>query len=454
MQDDPITSFDPNKSPHANSAAGITAAAALGNQQTWPPPSVDQLNQPAQQQAAAAQASAALAPAPYLSQRQGEAQSAIPTITRATASWSSWLGQASAAATEALRQAAAAAATRPPKQARSNEGKAAPPDLGGVAPATSTFVQEVVAAGLQAAMTSMSDTFDARFRTLEQDVQAVSKHQQIIIQNVTAVQHQAATRTELHQVAAQVEVLNKAEATRNQDFENLRQESLQTLADMKALQTKLNESASSVAPPPGLSAARGPPSSSSSKSNSTPHELRTEGLMAGLGDGLTEDQIIAKAREVLNSAQINPAWYSGISTNRRNTVAFIYFVEPGALKLTASKVRAANLFGNTNKRIWVDARRTREENRPARTVHKTAEGLADLHSTIEAAGGTAPYQAATLFKDMRRYQIRDKDDKGELIAFFNARRSEVEFSAAAVQKYSLLNRKEDLDQIAAWAGLE
>ena len=121
-------------------------------------------------------------------------------------------------------------------------------------------------------------------------------------------------------------------------------------------------------------------------------------------------------------------------------------------------MRCANLTGGEGKRIWLDARRTREENKPARCIHKAVEALSDLNDSIQnnrfrQPGPQPPYPTEVLTKDMKRFSVRT-GEHGATICYYDPRRSEIVFTPVAIKAYTDIGRQSDLDQISAWCSLE
>ena len=111
----------------------------------------------------------------------------------------------------------------------------------------------------------------------------------------------------------------------------------------------------------------------------------------------------------------------------------------------------AQIPGANGKPVWIDARRTREENKRARTIHKTMEGLADLSATIQQAGEIPPFQVADLTKNMRRYTIEAQN--GETIGWYNVHTTSIQWTRPTKEAFAKIGRDEDLEQIAAWASI-
>ena len=267
-----------------------------------------------------------------------------------------------------------------------------------------------------------------------------------------------------------LDAMEKSDAARNTDAENVRSEALAMLAEMKNLTDKAQDeiktlkdqarsaASAAVAPPPGLAATAssrlsyGASSSSTAAPPALPHELRTEAILSGVGRGLEENALLDRAADIMRRANVPQAWYESMATNYRNTAVFVVFKDPAQLRLASGKIRALNASYD-GQRAWLDARRTKSENKPNRAVHRCAEGVRDLNLSIAKTTSPPPYDNDKIFKDMRRLQILS-EEKGETIAWWDAKRAEIMWSQEAKNKYGTLQRGQDLDQISAWCSLE
>ena len=118
--------------------------------------------------------------------------------------------------------------------------------------------------------------------------------------------------------------MEKAEADRLADGERVRADQLIALNEMKQLAEQAKASvAAGSSPPPGL---RSPHSRASFAStaptatpgnNSLPHELRTEAILAGMGEGLSSEESLARATDVLQRAGVHPSTHDCVSSNLR-----------------------------------------------------------------------------------------------------------------------------------------
>ena len=178
--------------------------------------------------------------------------------------------------------------------------------------------------------------------------------------------------------------------------------------------------------------------------------MRTEALLSGLGWNITPEEMMTRATDILRQAGIPDDWHHGVSSNNRGTGFFLSFKDSSQLRLASNKVRRLNVvFGQS--KPWLDARRTRAENRPNRCIHKAAEAIAELHQAIDRAGQTVPYENVT--KNMKLLSLTSGQG-GVTICYFDARRMQLAWSQAAQAAYAAVNKEGELDQIAGWCSLE
>ena len=140
-------------------------------------------------------------------------------------------------------------------------------------------------------------------------------------------------------------------------------------------------------PPPGLGAAGTGSASSSAAGGSqpaheTPYELRTHAVLGGLGWDETAERLMTVAQSTLTKAGVDTATFSAITAivSRNNEGCTVQLVFRTAGELAAAKllVRAAQCKGWNDKNIWLDAKKSRTEMKPARLVHRIAQVLTDF----------------------------------------------------------------------------
>ena len=334
--------------------------------------------------------------------------------------WTNWITTATSKVSEALSMAvnSSQSDSRKPKLAKAaskgseTKGSEASPDV------SAAFVQDLVSQGVAAAMQVMGQAADGRFKAVEADVAEQREDIGKIQEGMQELYDNKIDIDEYRAVQKSLADLTASEEARRKEYERMREESLVALAEMKAVTASASSAGSA---PPGLpggriSMAPSYANSTSPRRNSPPFEERVDSILAGFAEGMSEEQLLETARAALLSVGVGDNLHEGLTPNRRNTCVFITFKEAGGLRLACGKVRRANVAGGPGRRVWMDARRTREENRPGRTVHKAAEALTDLNTTILREGKQVPFATETLFKDMKRFAIKNVE-RGEVLCF-------------------------------------
>ena len=391
--------------------------------------------------------------------RQNHAVPPSATVSSAGKGVTDWLSNAATAVSDAI-SAAATQTSRKSKIARSETGETASktsPERSDAEKIDAEYVQNMVSSGLGAAMKVMGEATHQRFRKLEAEIAEVKD----VLLNLTQAVKQTETHDkEIKDLRTRHLEIEKTDANRQIDCERVRQEQLQTLNEIRQIAEQAKISAANLtASPPGhlpqharSNFAASSASTTAPGASTVPHEMRTEGILAGLGDGLSNDDIIARANDVLRRAGVAESTHAGLSSNVRGTAVFICFKEPGLLRLAADKIRRLNASFD-GRRVWLDARRTRAENKPVRAIHRAAEALRDLLASLQAQGVQTPFQAEDLTKNMRKLSLQNKLN-GPIVCWWNVRLQELTFSAECIQSFKNLGRDSDLDQISAWCSLE
>ena len=113
-------------------------------------------------------------------------------------------------------------------------------------------------------------------------------------------------------------------------------------------------------------------------------------MLGGLGWDNKGAELLAEANRVLLLAGVLPAWYEGLCamSNRSDegSAAALVFHSAKDLQKTKLLVRAANATGLQGKLIWLDARKTRLEMKPARVIHRAAQMLTDFEANRVQGG--------------------------------------------------------------------
>ena len=84
--------------------------------------------------------------------------------------------------------------------------------------------------------------------------------------------------------------------------------------------------------------------------------------------------------EVLRLANIYADSHHGVNVRRDGSSAEILFKDPSQLTAAKWAVRSLRKVMHGDRVVWLDAKRTRQENRPARLVHRAFEVLQSFES--------------------------------------------------------------------------
>jgi hypothetical protein len=159
-------------------------------------------------------------------------------------------------------------------------------------------------------MTAMGQATEARFQIVEKSVADV---RQDINAVKSGVDHfQSGVTAEVAALKQHIAQLQTNDAARQADAERVRVESLAALEESRRMLEEVTKT--TTAPPPGLPGGPGRASyapsfsSGSQAGSSTPHELRTDAILAGLGTTDTLDEMLARAEQILQQAQVPQQW--------------------------------------------------------------------------------------------------------------------------------------------------
>lgn len=209
-----------------------------------------------------------------------------------------------------------------PKRQRFDDTEGQEPKLVPVAPATAEWVQDVVGAGITTVATKM--------------------HERLLPIESELITHQ--------------EKIEKIDTT------------LQAHKDaIEDLQRKFE----------GLSARTQAQQPSPPVQESIPHELRCHAVIGGLGYDTPAETLIERAKQLLTEARIPAESYYDIKAMREGpgSMCEMYFKEAGMLTKAKWAVSTLKKCVHGNKPAWLDAKKTKQELRPARMVHRACEVL-------------------------------------------------------------------------------
>ena len=167
---------------------------------------------------------------------------------------------------------------------------------------------------------------------------------------------------------------------------------LKVEAETSAARAMLAEQAlaaiGAAGPPPGLGATSAAASSSQGTTpaaQETPYEQRTHAVLGGLGWDETADRLMQVALSTLEKAGVKTETYNAftaiVSRNNEGSTAQLVFRTPAELAAAKLLVRSAQCKGWSGKLIWLDAKKSRTEMKPARLVHRIAQVLQDFEDS-------------------------------------------------------------------------
>ena len=144
---------------------------------------------------------------------------------------------------------------------------------------------------------------------------------------------------------------------------------------------------SAAGPPPGLATSTSSVAASSTHgpgqaAQDTPYEQRTHAVLGGLGWDETAERLMQVASTTLTAAGVNSTTYGAataiVSRNNEGSTVQLVFRTPAELSAAKFLVRAAACKGWSGKNVWLDAKKSRAEMKPARLVHRIAQVLQDF----------------------------------------------------------------------------
>ena len=135
-----------------------------------------------------------------------------------------------------------------------------------------------------------------------------------------------------------------------------------------------------------------------------PPELQNHAVIGNLGWDADEQTIEQRAVELLNSVGITPDQYENLSAMRqKGSMAELWFKDPLSLIRARLQVRAKKqVYPDNSKPAWLDVKKSKEQLKPARMVHRIADFLEDVEKAKTTPG--------TITKDVVRKVIKRNDD--------------------------------------------
>ena len=280
-------------------------------------------------------------------------------------------------------------------QGASKAGGAVPPLPGQSAPPLSkpqsSMVSDMVQAALKSALTGMGEAIEVH---LAAATERLDKHD---------IMHKE-TDKKLNYTNAQVIKQDELISKLISDVGGLKME-----AEASSARAMLAEQAlaaiGAAGPPPGLASTSAASSSAGGGGQpvfETPYEQRTHAVLGGLGWDETAERLMAVAQTTLTKAGVDATTFSAataiVSRNNEGSTVQLVFRTAGELSAAKLLVRAAHCKGWSDKNIWLDAKKSRTEMKPARLVHRIAQVLTDFE---EARADKQPVEKNMVGKNVR-----------------------------------------------------
>ena len=276
-------------------------------------------------------------------------------------------------------------------------------------------------AGFDAAVAANAAELGARMDSLDQKAASVDCRLQKIeenglqlCQNLQTAQAQiAATRdavkTEIRQAISAGTIKVEADEGKIAHLTKLCEE------NAAKLQRFEDQASSSQSLPPGLTSqsTQGTDQQSvTSSSADIPYEQRTLAMMGQIvphTSPIPKSQLVERANQLLQQARIPAEWIragpfaitrAAPGGGRLGHAVEILFCKPEQLRISKCKVRDLEIRNTAGRFLWLDARRTKSENAPARYIHKMGDVLTDYleDNSIEV----------DMVKDMKKCTVANK----------------------------------------------
>ena len=278
-------------------------------------------------------------------------------------------------------QAKKRAATMSPDGSSSGQGasrKQIPPLPGSASPvaplntAQSSMVAEMVQSALGSAVTGMSSVIERHLAMASGRLDTRDKQLKD-------------ADDKMNYTNAQMEKYGKELDKMRVDIGSLKQEA-ETSTARAILAEQALAAIGAAGPPPGLPGiASGSSQAGGQLPYETPYELRTHAVMGGLGWDESAERLMEKAVSTLTKAGVDTATFSAVTAivSRNNEGSTVQLVFRTSQELASAKlqVRSAACKGWNDKNIWLDAKKSRTEMKPARLVHRIAQVLNDFEDS-------------------------------------------------------------------------
>ena len=288
----------------------------------------------------------------------------------------------SQAATKARKLSGGAKAAPPAAGSTSSASNASAPmvSCGTLGEPETTWVAKLVGAALKDAVIGMGTVLEARFMGIESEITrqnaAASTNLHTTLQTQTEV---AQLSQKISELTSKLEVV-QSQAANAESMLTGRLAEAEKAVEEVASQVTARGSGS----PPGLAAI------GATAAHELPYESRTTAMLGGLGWDNKGCELLTEANRILSLAGVLSTSYEGLSAmvNRADegSAAALVFHSAKELQKTKLLVRAANATGLQGKLVWLDARKTRLEMKPARVIHRAAQMLSDFEGNRVQGG--------------------------------------------------------------------
>ena len=227
---------------------------------------------------------------------------------------------------------------------------------------------------LGAVASTLSEAFDKRVTAVEQRITAVEQQ---------ASNTQCTTDAALDTAQRAVRDAREVKDIASEQFRSLEKQLALLSATTKNTSDEIAKIKASCA-----SSSRGGfrPSAvaGSTAKASVPYRERTEGRIGNLGWDTEADVLLARGKEVLEKANVDPNSHSvvvaAVGRSGKGSACEVTFISPAALQAARLAVQTSAQSFVDSKIVWLDAQKEPEELRAARVIHRIAEMLNEMES--------------------------------------------------------------------------
>ena len=136
-----------------------------------------------------------------------------------------------------------------------------------------------------------------------------------------------------------------------------------------------------------------PPASNSQRSHTPQGYQRSEtnwGVIGNLGWDLGAEELLGRARQVLQLAKLEDSQWDMLSTLRTpGSTVSLRFSDPDTLEDASKRIRSINKSFMSDKYVWCSRQKSSEELKPNRILNKTFNATLEI---LKAKGSSAPVE--------------------------------------------------------------